>query len=118
MDGAQKDGSVHMCGTGGDMEGGSTEAVKQVFYDPAQYDCLAFDDIFEDTGKPIGFFFPAYMTLNDFKDELGNTDRAAAVSYLEREREKLKKGKSKPAFGGKLTSKPERTQVKNISQTR
>ena len=106
MDGAQKDGSIHMCGTGGDMEGGSTEAVKGVFYDPAQYDCLAFDDIFEDTGKPIGFFFPAYMTLNDFKDALGNTDRAAAVAYLQREREKLKQGKSKKPYEDELQQRP------------
>ncbi len=106
MDGAQKDGAVHMCGTGGDMEGGSTEAVKQVFYDPLQYDCLAFDDIFEDTGKEIGFFFPAYMTLNDFKDNLGNTNRAAAIAYLMKERAKLKMGKSKKPYEDELQQRP------------
>lgn len=105
-DGATKDGSVHMGGTGGDMDGGSTEAVKKVFYDPDAYDCLAFDDIFEDTGNKIGFFFPAYMTLNDFKDILGNTNRAAAIAYLRREREKLKKGKSKKPYEDELQQRP------------
>ena len=105
-DGGQKDGSIHMGGTGGDMEGGATEAVKIVFYDPKAWDCMEFDDIFEDTGKKIGFFFPAYMTLNDFKDEFGNTNRAAAIAYLEREREKLKLGKSKKPYEDELQQRP------------
>jgi hypothetical protein len=105
-DGGQKDGSVHMCGTGGDMEGGSTEAVKIVFYDPEAWDCMAFDDIFEETGKKIGFFFPAYMTLNDFKDEYGNTNRDAAIAYLKKERERLKLGKSKKPYEDELQQRP------------
>jgi hypothetical protein len=106
-DGTVKQGIIWMTGTGGDMAGGATEAVKQVFYSPEAFDCLAFDDEFEGYQSKIGFFVPAWMTLNQFKDELGNTDWRRALAYLLRTRETLKKNvKKKQAYEDEIVQRP------------
>ena len=106
-DGTVKQGVIWMTGTGGDMEGGATEEVKQVFYSPATFDCLEFDDEFEGYTTKIGFFVPAFMTLNQFKDVLGNTNWKAAVAYLERTRTTLKKNaKKKKAYEDETIQRP------------
>lgn len=104
--GAEKFGTIWMCGTGGDMDGGSTEALKAVFYDPRANQCLVFDDIFEGTGKEIGFFIPAWMTLNQFKDELGNTDKDRALTFLMNVREEKQAAKSKAPLHDELQQRP------------
>ncbi len=105
MNGSNKFGTIWMFGTGGDMEGGSTEAVKEVFYDPEAYDCLVFKDDYENKGK-IGYFVPAWKTLNDYKDEQGITNEFIARNYLEKERLRLKNGKSKQALYDELQNRP------------
>lgn len=90
-DGAHKFGATFMIGTGGDMESGTIGA-KKIFYSPEAYDCLVFEDIWEYRGK-IGYFVPAYMGLNQFKDSYGNTNVEAAKSYLENIRKKLSEAK-------------------------
>jgi hypothetical protein len=102
----RKYGTIWMTGTGGDMEGGSTEAVMRVFYSPASYDCLEFDDTFENSGKKIGFFVPAYMALDEFRDEFGNVNRDAALRKLIKERDIAKKAKSKAPLNDLLQMKP------------
>jgi len=103
--GAEKFGTIWMFGTGGDMAGGSTEAVKKVFYDPAAYDCLMFDDDYENKGK-IGYFVPAWKTLNQFKDTEGNTDSIGAQQFLMKQREILANGKSKQPLYDELQNRP------------
>lgn len=106
-DGTVKQGVIWMTGTGGDMSGGATEQVKQVFYSPAAFDCLEFDDEFEGYQTKIGFFIPAWMTLNQFKDELGNTNWRAALKYLLKTREKLKRNvKKKDAYDNEIVQRP------------
>jgi hypothetical protein len=106
-DGTVKSGIIWMTGTGGDMAGGATEEVKQVFYSPEAFDCLAFDDEFEGYQTKIGFFVPAWMTLNQFKDELGNTNWRLAIAYLNRTREKLKANvKKKEAYEDEIVQRP------------
>jgi hypothetical protein len=106
-DGTVKQGTIWMTGTGGDMTGGATEAVKQVFYSPAAFDCLQFDDEFEGYQTKIGFFVPAWMTLNQFKDELGNTNWKAAIKYIHKTRERLKKNvKKKQAYEDEIVQRP------------
>ena len=90
-DGAFKFGATFMIGTGGSMEAGAADA-KKIFYSPDAYDCLTFEDSWEFRGK-IGFFIPAYMGLNQFKDEEGNTDVERAKEYLLGVRERLSKSK-------------------------
>ena len=105
-DGALKFGSIWMCGTGGDMDGGSTQAAMAVFYDPATYDCIEFEDMYENSGKKIGFFIPAWMGLNQFKDDLGNTNYKAALQYLLNVRAKLAQGKDRKAYDDELAQRP------------
>lgn len=105
-DGADKFGTIWMCGTGGDMAGGATHAVKSVFYDPAANACMEFDDLFENSGKKIGFFIPAWMGLNQFKDELGNTLKERAIAYLEDVRKTKKLAKSKKPYEDELQQRP------------
>ena len=104
--GAEKFGTIWMTGTGGDMDGGATEAVKAVFYDPKTYSCVGFMDYFEGSGREIGFFIPAWMGLNQFKDDLGNTNVEAAISYLLRIRERKRKGQDKSAYNSELCQRP------------
>lgn len=101
----RKFGTIWMTGTGGDMASGATEAIKKVFYDPHAYDCMAFDDIFENKGK-IGFFVPAWMALDEFRDELGNVNKELALRKLLREREVAANAKSKAPLYALLQMKP------------
>ena len=105
-DGALKFGTIWMTGTGGDMEGGSTEAVMKVFYDPETYDAVSFEDYYENSGRKIGFFIPAWMGLNQFKDELGNTNYKSAIQFILNVRKKLGKGKDREAYDDELSQRP------------
>jgi hypothetical protein len=104
-DGGEKYGTIWMTGTGGDMDGGSTEAVKTVFYRPKDYDCFEFDDIFENTGKKIGFFVPAWMSYDRYRDELGNVNKELALKDILEEREQKIKG-DKKSYNDLLQMKP------------
>ena len=106
-DGAVKSGVIWMTGTGGDMDGGATHQVKAVFYSPSSYDCLGFKDDFENYQSDVGFFVPAFMTLNQFKDELGNTNWKLALKYLMKVRQKLRKNtKEKTAYDNEIVQRP------------
>ena len=106
-DGTVKQGVIWQLGTGGDMGGGATEQVRQVFYSPSAFDCLEFEDEFEGYQTKIGFFVPAWMTLNQFKDEFGNTNWRAAYKYLIKVREKLKRNaKKKESYEHEIVQRP------------
>lgn len=105
-DGASKFGVIWIQGTGGDMEGGSSLAVKSIFENPEEYDCLSFKDEYEGNSSPIGFFVPAYLGLNQYKNSKGVTDIEGAKDYLHNVREKLKKGKSKKPYNNELQQRP------------
>ncbi len=100
-----KYGTIWMTGTGGDMAGGATEAVKKVFYDPAAYNCLEFDDIFENTGKKIGLFIPSAMAY-EYRDELGNVDRNKGQKEVDKEKAKKSKAKDSQALTDFLQMHP------------
>jgi hypothetical protein len=89
--GLRKTGMLMMLGTGGDMGKGTLDAAK-MFYEPAKYDILPFEDTWEHRGQ-IGYFLPAYEVLNEYKDENGISDTEAAKKALMRVR-KLKAGDS------------------------
>src|SRR5690606_10567980 len=103
--GAYKFGTVWMFGTGGDMSGGATEEAKKVFYDPEAYDCLSFNDEWENKGK-IGYFVPATKGLNQFKDEEGNTNVEAALDYLMKQREKAASASDRKPLDDELQQRP------------
>jgi len=96
-----------MFGTGGDMEGGSTEAVQEVFNDPWAWDCLAFPDYYEaDGAKDIGYFVSYAKGLNQFKDKEGETDHEKAGKWVEKKRAGLAKGSSKQPLNDELQANP------------
>jgi len=105
-DGAVKFGSIWMSGTGGDMIGGATEAAKEVFYNPEKYDALAFTDEYEGSPFKIGMFIPAWKTLNQFKDDKGETVGAPAMTFLEKARDKARAGSDKKAHNDELQQRP------------
>ena len=104
--GAYKFGSCMYLGTGGDMEGGGTVDARDMFYNPDVYDMISFEDDWENKGK-ISYFVPAYKGLNQFKDKNGNTQIQPAKDYLDKFREKLKKGKNaRSALDAELQNRP------------
>lgn len=90
--GLRKTGSLVMLGTGGDMDSGTLDA-HEMFYSPEAYDILPFPDIWENRSSPIGMFVPAYMALNQYKDENGFSKIEVAKKHLQKERDKAKTGK-------------------------
>lgn len=65
-------GLMLMFGTGGD-QGDAIAALREAFYNPELYNCLAFENIWEETTttQTCGFFVP-YHTNLDARDVFGN----------------------------------------------
>lgn len=94
-------------GTGGDMNGGGTLDAMEMFYNPGQFECIEFEDIWEFRSGKIGYFVPAYLGLNQFKNEDGFTDAEAAKKELEKARNKLRRaGSSISALEGEIVNRP------------
>lgn len=110
-DGAYKFGSMMFLGTGGDMNGGGTVDAQEMFYNPASYDCVEFEDAWEYRGK-VGYFVPAYLGLNQYKNivkgvQLSETDEPSAKKDLEKQRNKLRNtGGSLSALEGEIINRP------------
>lgn len=83
----------------------NTEQAMKVFYDGEAFDCITFDDVFENKGQ-IGLFIPAWMTLSEFRDELGNINKELAMKKLLKEREVAANAKTKDALYSLLQMKP------------
>lgn len=90
-------GLMLLFGTGGD-EGDNVAGLREAFYDPEAYNCLAFDNIWDDgtADKKCGFFVPQHTNL-DVRDENGkriymdndgNTYHEKAKEYILNLREK------------------------------
>jgi hypothetical protein len=82
-------GVIWMFGTGGQMKTGQTRAVKEVFYNPQKYNCLSFEDIYENSGKKIGLFIPSRFKLNHLRDDKGFVDQERAKKEIENVRKKV-----------------------------
>lgn len=79
--------------TGGEQGDGIT-GLEDIFTHPAVYDCLPFENCWEDAVLPNdhGFFFPAWASMTKYMDKWGNTDFALAQEYHNNERAKAQKG--------------------------
>lgn len=95
-DGLKQIGTMLMLGTGGDMESGTIDAA-EMFYEPEKYNICKRPDIWENNGN-IGYFIPAYLSLNQYKDSNGYTDIAAAKQDLLNTRESKSKGSPDALF--------------------
>lgn len=91
-------GTMIAFGTGGD-EDSHFETLKDMFYNPDGYNCIGFDNIWDETpsDKKCGFFIPQYTNM-DFRDDLGNriymdndgnTLHKKSVEYILAERKKV-----------------------------
>jgi len=95
--GERQFGSIYMFGTGGLFKGMASMHMSNIFYNPSDYNCLEFDDEWEGRGK-IGYFIPAYRTLNGFKEtEDYITNDEKALNFLLKERKSVLKNKIKYA---------------------
>lgn len=84
--------------TGGD-EDSNFQTLKDMFYNPEGYNCLGFNNIWDETpsDKQCGFFIPQYTNM-DFRDESGkriymdedgNTLKKKSLEYILEERRKV-----------------------------
>lgn len=86
---------IYMLGTGGYTTTGTALWLKEIFYNPEAYDCLAFEDTWENKGK-IGYFVPATLGQNDFKEGPNLiSNEARALKVIEAGREKAKRSNNK-----------------------
>ena len=77
--------------TGG-TEGANFEAMEEIFYNPDAYDCMSYDNIWDEgaMGTKCGYFIPIQKNLDGFIDEQGNSMAQEAIEYEEQMREKKK----------------------------
>lgn len=80
-------------GTGGDIE--KIKEVREAFNNPAAFDILEYQDIFNNNGKNIGLFIPCYYGKNAYKDENGNTQLQEAWEDEIEVRNEIRKKSSK-----------------------
>ena len=72
-------GTIYMLGTGGDMEGGSSEPARDVFFNPKEHGCLSFQNVWEESStSETGFFVPYQFRMASCRDEEGVLDFKAA----------------------------------------
>lgn len=98
--------TIYAMGTGGLTKSGAVTYVKDIFYDPETYNCVVFDDEWENKGK-ICYFVPTIKASNEFKEGpnfITNEDKALAS--VVREREKAKKARSQTKYLGLVINKP------------
>ena len=88
-------------GTGG-TEGGAFDGLKNLFYKPEAFNCLAFPNIWDDGQEQTkcGFFVPSWSNMEStdengkqrFMDQYGNSLKERAVEELIAQRNKVKDG--------------------------
>lgn len=83
-------------GTGG-SEGADFEGLSDMFYHPEGFNCLEFQNIWDEgmQDKKCGFFVPAWSNLEsdehpECMDADGNTNRTAAVNVIMEQRQKVR----------------------------
>lgn len=86
-------GTIYMFGTGGLAKGSALTHTKYIFYNPREYNCLAFNDDYENKGE-IGYFVPKEKGLNQFKEGVNKiTNLEKASKFLDDKFNSLKDNK-------------------------
>jgi hypothetical protein len=97
---------IYALGTGGLTSHGAVTYTKEIFYNPEEFNCLVFDDIWENKGK-IGFFLPATHTINKFKKTSNMiTDEVKAREYVDEEIDKAKNSGNRRKYMAEVINKP------------
>lgn len=91
-------GTMLAFGTGGD-EDSHFQTLKDMFYNPDGYNCMEFDNIWDEsaTGTKCGFFIPQYTNLDIrdsegkrlYMDKDGNTLHKQSIEFILSERRKV-----------------------------
>ena len=98
--------TIYAMGTGGLTSAGAVTYTQEIFTNPDTYNCIAIDDVWENSGK-IGYFVSAIKASNKYKEGpnyITNEDKA--LIDIEKEREKARKSKSKTKLLGLMINKP------------
>ena len=93
-------------GTGGLVSGRAALYAESIFRNPSDYNCLVFEDIFENRGD-IGYFVPFWKTLNEFKE--GDnliTNEQRSMLYIEHRRKEAKKSDDPSVYQGEIINGP------------
>ena len=104
-EGADKFGVIWMTGTGGQGDAAAISEAKEVFFDPDAFDCLSFDDIWEESGS-IGYFVPYQMRLDEYRDEEGVINQEEAMKDILVKRDKIASSKNKKAMFDEMQNNP------------
>lgn len=93
-------------GTGG-TEGSNFESLRNMFYNPTDFNILCFENILDEglEGTDCAFFTPATMNTA-FIDKDGNSDKTAAREYFQAERDKVKNSKDSTLLPRKMAEAP------------
>lgn len=94
-------------GTGGLVSGHAALYAESIFRNPEEYNCIAFDDTFENRGT-IGYFVPYWLTMNEFKKNHVNlvTDEKLARLAVDLRREKAKKANDPTVYQTEIINGP------------
>lgn len=93
-------------GTGGLVSGRAALFAEGIFRNPADYNCVEFDDIFENRGK-IGYFVPYWKTLNEHKVKPNLiTNEEKARLQIEYQRKKAKKSTDPTVYQTEIINGP------------
>ena len=103
QDAPWKFGSAVWIGTGGNVD--KIQEFEIMFRNPEGFSALAFEDVWEGSGK-IGWFVPAIYAMNQYKDENGNTMVPEAMAVREKIRETKRKAKDNSALALEMMNYP------------
>lgn len=103
---AKKNLVIWALGTGGLVSGKAALYAESIFRNPQDYNCIAFDDLFENRGN-IGYFVPYWKTLNEFKKGSNLiTDEDAARTYIQYRRREAKKSDDPSVYQTEIINGP------------
>ena len=111
-------GTMIAFGTGGE-EGHGFESLEELFYHPAAYNCLSFDNEWDAgaMGTTCGYFVPIYQNLDGFMDEDGNSLINDAKEFEEAARENKKKANDPKALDQYIAEHPFTPQEATLQTT-
>tara|TARA_R110000851_G_scaffold183230_3_gene332344 strand:- start:12206 stop:14200 length:1995 start_codon:yes stop_codon:yes gene_type:complete len=100
-------GTMIAFGTGG-ATGSDFHALEELFYSPDAYDCLSFENVWDEgaQGSYCGYFVPIYQNLEGFIDKDGNSDDSSAKVYEMEQRDKKKLAADTKTFDQYIAEHP------------
>jgi hypothetical protein len=93
-------------GTGGLVSGQAALYAESIFRNPSEYNCITFNDEYENRGT-IGYFVPYWKTLNEFKKGPDKkTDEVKARMYIKSRRDSAKKANDPSVYHTEIINGP------------